>query len=133
MELIGLTKAVALTTLTFTLSATASCSQTNENSVKETPILYSPSESNRDSAIIHYDRGAVYYNQKKWDLALAEYNKAIRLNSNLALAYSGRGMVYFELGDINKAKENFQIAAQLFLNQGNTTEYEQLIRILNLL
>ena len=48
-----------------------------------------------------------------------------------ALAYYNRGLVYLNLGDINKARENFQRAAQLFLSQGNTANYERAIRLLN--
>ncbi|MDH6100454.1 tetratricopeptide repeat protein [Anabaenopsis sp. FSS-46] len=199
MQLIGLTRTVALTTLTFTLSATASCSQTNGNSFKDTPTPDSQGLSNRvlavtytsegsnvfygqgnlDLALFNFNqaitidpnyalayilRGSVYRNQQNWDLALADYNKAIELDPNNALAYTGRGNlyadqekwdlvladfnqaitidpnyagayimrgnIYRDLGDINKARENLQRAAQLYHNQGDTAGYERAIMML---
>ena len=76
MQLIGLTKAVALTTLTFTLSATPVWSQTDQNSFKRTPILYSQGRSNRDLAETYLSRGIVYYEQGNLDLALFNFTKA---------------------------------------------------------
>ena len=86
---------------------------------------------NPNLAEAYTNRGAVYYNQQKWDLALADYTQAIAINPNFALAYNNRGVVYLNLGDINKARENFQRAAELFLTQGRTADYEDAIRLLN--
>ncbi|MBJ7296289.1 MAG: tetratricopeptide repeat protein, partial [Dolichospermum sp.] len=56
------------------------------------------------------NHGLVYYNQKKWELALADYNKAIAINPDFAEAYINRGLVYYNqkkwelaLADYNKA------------------------------
>jgi tetratricopeptide (TPR) repeat protein len=97
MQIIRLTKAAAFTVLTFTLSATPVWSQTNQNSLKETPIIYSQSRSNRDLAIILlYTRGNSYVDQQKWDLAVAQYSKAIALDPNYAEVYYNRGVVYYK-------------------------------------
>ena len=188
MHLPALTSAVALTTITFTLSSTPTWSQTKTNphklmcssipypgcvenittvgltpeqtekyqriiagkseslpktlwtSAKNSPVVsqgfpefYSQNQSNPNDAAFYINRGVVYLNQQKWDLALADLNQAIGINPNLAEAYMGRGGVYLNLGDINKAKENFQRAEQLFLTQGNTAGYEQVITIITLL
>ncbi len=42
----------------------------------------------------YYNRGILYYNQQKYKLALDDYNKAIELNPNYALAYYNRGNLY---------------------------------------
>ena len=62
---------------------------------------------------------------------MADFNQAIAINPNYAGAYYNRGFVYRDLGDINKARENFQRAAELFLTQGRTADYERAIRLLN--
>jgi tetratricopeptide (TPR) repeat protein len=165
MQIIGLTKVAAFTVLTFTLSTTAIGSQTNQNSLKKKPILYSQSQSNRNLAEAYFNGGNVYYNQEKWDLALAEYSKAIvidpnhadaynnrgnvylnqkkwnlavddytrsiAINPNLGEAYNNRGLAYLKLGDFNKARENFQRAAQLHLAEGNTSAYQDTIKLVN--
>ncbi|MFM6878786.1 MAG: tetratricopeptide repeat protein, partial [Microcystis panniformis] len=42
----------------------------------------------------YYNRGILYYNQQKYELALDDYNKAIELNPNHAGAYYNRGLLY---------------------------------------
>jgi len=56
------------------------------------------------------NRGIVYDKQKKWELALADYNKAIAINPDYTSAYLNRGTVYYDqekwelaLSDYNKA------------------------------
>ncbi|MEG3440187.1 tetratricopeptide repeat protein [Pannus brasiliensis CCIBt3594] len=58
------------------------------------------------------NRGSLYGAWKKWDLALADYNKALALNPNNARAYMNRADVYKErkewdlaLADYNRAIE----------------------------
>ena len=75
-------------------------------------------------------RGFIYREQKKWELALADFNKAIQINSQFAKAYMGRGLVYLQFNDKQKARENFQEAARLFLDQGNTALYKTAMGIL---
>ncbi|MBE9072426.1 tetratricopeptide repeat protein [Microcystis sp. LEGE 08355] len=68
----------------------------------------------------YYNRGVLYYNQQKYDLALSDWNKAIELNPNFAGAYYNRGLLYYNqqkydlaLSDWNKAIElnpNFALA-----------------------
>ena len=42
----------------------------------------------------------------------------------------GRGLVYLQFNDKQKARENFQEAARLFLDQGNTALYKTAMGIL---
>ena len=63
-------------------------------------------------AVWYSHRGLIYNEQEKFDLALADFNKAIQLNPNLATVYYNRGLVYeqqekfdFALSDFTKAIE----------------------------
>ncbi|TRV43884.1 MAG: serine protease, partial [Microcystis panniformis Mp_MB_F_20080800_S26D] len=63
-------------------------------------------------AYAYTNRGNLYSNQQKYELALADYNKAIELNRNFAEAYNNRGGLYsnqqkyeLALADFNKAIE----------------------------
>ncbi|MDD1462431.1 tetratricopeptide repeat protein [Dolichospermum sp. ST_sed2] len=85
---------------------------------------------NPQHAKAYMGRGSIYREQKKWELALADFNKAIQINSQYAQAYMGRGLVYLQFNNKQKARENFQEAARLFLDQGNTALYETAMGIL---
>ncbi len=75
-------------------------------------------------------RGSVYYQQKKWQLALDDYNEAIDLEPNYTEAYYGRGLVYAELRNKQKAIENLKIAAQLFQKENNIISYLKIMNVL---
>ncbi|GCL49493.1 tetratricopeptide repeat protein [Microcystis aeruginosa NIES-3804] len=71
------------------------------------------------------NRGVLYYNQQKYKLALDDYNKAIELNPNFAMAYYNRGVLYFNqkkyelaLADCNKAIELNRNYADAYNNRG---------------
>ena len=55
----------------------------------------------------------VYCHQGKYDLALADYTRAIELNSEFALAYGNRGFVYYDTGDYQGALVDFNKAIEL--------------------
>ncbi|MCZ8117128.1 MAG: tetratricopeptide repeat-containing serine protease family protein, partial [Microcystis sp. LE18-22.4A] len=71
------------------------------------------------------NRGLVYHNQQKYDLALAEYNQAIELNPNYAMAYYNRGILYQDLqkyelalSDYSKAIDINPNDAKAYVNRG---------------
>ena len=126
MQIIGLTKAAGFAVLTFTLIATPACSQTNQNSVKETSTLDSQNQSDIDLAESHFNRGNIYALTQKWDLALANYDKAIALNPNDYQAYNNRGSVYNEqekwdlaLADYTQAIKLNPNDADAYINRGD--------------
>ena len=80
-------------------------------------------------------RGSNYSLQKKYELALDDFNKAMKLNPNLAMAYFGRGELYYyqqkyelALADWNKAIELNPNLAMAYNNRGgiyyNQQKYE---------
>ena len=52
-------------------------------------------------------------NLKEYSEAIADYDKAIELDPNFALAYYNRGITYRELGKEEEAKEDFKKAQEL--------------------
>jgi tetratricopeptide (TPR) repeat protein/S1-C subfamily serine protease len=64
-------------------------------------------------AVFFNNRGNLYYFQKKWDLALANYNEAIKLNPQSAYIYASRGNAYDELKKWDLALDDYNKAIQL--------------------
>ncbi|BAY37673.1 tetratricopeptide repeat protein [Nostoc sp. NIES-2111] len=82
-------------------------------------------------AAFFLNRGYFYYEQKKWDLALADYTQALKINPQLALAYNNRGLLYKEpkkwdlaLADYNQALKINPQYAEAYYNRG-LVYYEQ--------
>ncbi|MBD2147786.1 serine protease [Sphaerospermopsis sp. FACHB-1194] len=71
------------------------------------------------------NRGNLYVQQKKWELALADYNQAININPDFALAYYNRGNLYSDqkkwelaLADYNQAIKINPDDADAYNNRG---------------
>ncbi|MFM6690497.1 MAG: tetratricopeptide repeat-containing serine protease family protein, partial [Microcystis panniformis] len=74
----------------------------------------------------YYNRGLLYSDLQKYDLALSDYSKAIELNPNDADAYYNRGILYrrqqkyeLALDDYNQAIELNPNDADAYYNRGN--------------
>ncbi|MCA2656464.1 tetratricopeptide repeat protein [Microcystis sp. M061S2] len=72
------------------------------------------------------NRGVLYYNQQKYELALSDYTKAIEINPNYANAYYNRGNLYsnqqkyeLALSDYSKAIEINPNDAYAYVSRGN--------------
>ncbi|MEC4816677.1 MAG: tetratricopeptide repeat protein [Scytonema sp. PMC 1069.18] len=63
--------------------------------------------------------------------AFEDYSKAINLKSDYALAYKNRGILYLGTGQKTEGIQNLEKAADLFQQQGNFTQYEQVMQILS--
>lgn len=66
-----------------------------------------------DNAAVHLERGKLYLENRALTLALADFNLAIRLNSNIGDAYYCRAIVHQRLGDKEKAEADFNTAEEL--------------------
>ncbi|REJ49974.1 MAG: tetratricopeptide repeat protein [Microcystis aeruginosa TA09] len=62
------------------------------------------------------NRGMLYGAWKKWDLALADYNKALALNPNNARAYINRADVYKERKEFDLALADYNRAIEIDAN-----------------
>jgi len=65
------------------------------------------------SARAYYNRGHAYAEQKKYDLALSDYNKAIELDPKYVKAYNGRGNAYSDQKKYDLAIADYTQAIEL--------------------
>jgi tetratricopeptide (TPR) repeat protein len=66
-----------------------------------------------DKAEYISNRGSYYFQQGKYDLALADYNAALKLNPKFILNYVRLGRLYYKQGKYPEALTNAEIALKL--------------------
>jgi len=81
--------------------------------VSQSTNPYNNNTAAKARAKAHTDLGAAYYQQGKYEIALDEFNVAIKNDASYALAYNGLGLVHSALGENDKADLAFQKALQL--------------------
>lgn len=77
-------------------------------------------ENIKARARAHTDLGAVYYQNKQYEIALEEFTEATRIDPSFALAYNGLGLVHSSLGQADIADKNFKKAIQLEPNNSES-------------
>jgi len=97
--------------------------QTNNDTDKQ-QIRSQITDSEMDfTANTWLDRGDLSMINHQYNEAIKEFTEAIRLNSRLGRAYVGRGKAYTEVGEYQKAQDDFDAAhainAQLIQDNGN--------------
>lgn len=68
----------------------------------------------------HTELGAAYYQQGKMEIALEEFNQAIKIDSNYGFAYNGLGLVHSALGQDAEADANFKKAISIDPNNSES-------------
>ncbi|MCB9746846.1 MAG: tetratricopeptide repeat protein [Candidatus Omnitrophica bacterium] len=67
----------------------------------------------KGSAIAHNHRGSYYSQQKQFNLALVDFNRALEFSPDYAYAYNNRGLIFKNQGDLTSALEDFNKAIEL--------------------
>lgn len=73
----------------------------------------------------YYHRGLIYTRLESHWSAIEDFNRTIKLKPNHAEAYYHRGIARSATGDYGNAIADLNYAANLFLEQGNTANYQQ--------
>jgi tetratricopeptide (TPR) repeat protein len=82
--------------------------------------------------VAYYRRGNLHYAAKNYAQALADYSQTIDLKANFALAYIGRGYANREIYGESEGVRDWQIAAKLFQEQGNSKQHKYVMDLIDL-
>ncbi|MEI6051336.1 MAG: tetratricopeptide repeat protein [Opitutaceae bacterium] len=101
-----------LSTVSYILLLTACDSKEiiDKAPIKVTPISV---ESSSDNPEAMYQMGRYYQGQKRYDLAIDAYRKALDVSSNFVEALNGLGVIYSKQRKYDEAIEAFQSAIRL--------------------
>ncbi|MGB8048656.1 MAG: tetratricopeptide repeat protein [Pseudolabrys sp.] len=83
-----------------------------------TALIQSGTELKENEAIAFYNRALAYENKEKYDLAIADFTEAIRLNPNDADFFLYRGIDKQRIGDKAGAEADIAEAKRLNPNVG---------------
>ncbi|MGI2905731.1 tetratricopeptide repeat protein [Tolypothrix sp. VBCCA 56010] len=75
----------------------------------------------------YHNRAFVRFALGDKQAAIADYSQAIRFNPKFAYAYHNRGNARLDLGDKQEGIRDLQLAAKLYLQEGKTKQYQQLL------
>jgi tetratricopeptide (TPR) repeat protein len=82
---------------------------------------------NPDNAMAYYNRGLTRNRLKEHQAAIADYTESIRIQPTFAEAFYNRGLSHFNLEQTEPAIKDLQQAAELFQEQGRTTNYQSVL------
>jgi len=96
-----------LTILVMAVSLVVGC-QTVPKKTEPTTLEISPT-----NAEDYNNRGIAYYSKGQFDLAIADFNKALEINPRYAEAYNNRGSAYDSKGQFDQAIADFNKALEI--------------------
>ncbi|MAJ43154.1 MAG: hypothetical protein CMF96_00230 [Candidatus Marinimicrobia bacterium] len=83
------------------------------DSTEALKIRQSMSDKNQNKIVKHLTKSLKHYYEGDYISALQEAEIAIELNPNLAVAFARRGSIYYQLGDIKRARINWNMALKI--------------------
>jgi hypothetical protein len=84
--------------------------------------------NNTTLAMTHFDQGKKYIEEKKYDMAIFEFNEAIKLTPDYSTAYNNLGAVYMMIGNFDMAFESFEAAFHIDPNNTNARQNMENVR-----
>jgi len=69
-----------------------------------------------DESYYYVNRGDGYFEKGEMDLAIADYSKAIEMDSSFSISYYKRGMAYYVKGQLEKALADYKKANNMDSN-----------------
>jgi len=85
--------------------------------------LFAATCSSSDDPGRHYERGLALSNERRWDEALAEFDRAVGLDVDDAAARAARGAVLVHLGRYREAQADLDAAITLDPNSTDAYAY----------
>ena len=79
----------------------------------ESRRLFGKPISKGNLASVYYNRGIAFKNKGRYNRAITDFTKAIKLNSKHAYGYHNRGITYSDKGDYNRAIADYDKAIGL--------------------
>jgi tetratricopeptide (TPR) repeat protein len=70
----------------------------------------------KNHAMVLRNRCGIYYTKHDYDHALADCNRALRMEPNSAIGYNRRGLIWYQQSDYDRAIEDFNHAVRLDSN-----------------
>lgn len=74
-------------------------------------------------AFAKYHKGTEYFRQRRFDEAILNFEYAIELNPRFVAAYNNLGIVYYYMGDLDRAVEQFRKALDIDPENPDTRRY----------
>ena len=98
--------------------------KTLEDSINVQYLKQRISVSELNIAMKHMTQSLQYYYDEQYILALDEVEKALQRFPALAIAYARKGSIYYQLGDLNQATINWNLALK---HDPEYTEVQQML------
>jgi tetratricopeptide (TPR) repeat protein len=87
-----------------------------------------PQTASNNSAQYYREQSDIKRQNKNYQGALADISRAIQIEPNKARFYYERAAIKYDLNDLGGAIKDLQQSAKLYQQQGNTKNYEALLR-----